>query len=138
MIRLFAAHPTAGNILMILLIGLGLAALPSLQRDSFPEVPPSDVEVRIAYPGAAPAEVEAGICLVAEDPIRAVENLAQLTCQARDNMAVLTAEIVERADMTRFAADVKRRWMVSRPTPRGQKRRSRALSNVRPTWPLLP
>nr|WP_255618396.1 efflux RND transporter permease subunit [Roseibaca sp. Y0-43] len=104
---MFAAHPTAGNILMILLIGLGLAALPSLQRDSFPEVPPSDVEVRIAYPGAAPAEVEAGICLVAEDPIRAVENLAQLACQARDNMAVLTAEIVEGADMTRFAADVK-------------------------------
>ena len=107
MIRLFTAHPTAANILMILLIGLGLAALPGLQRDSFPVVPPSDVEVRIAYPGAAPAEVEAGICLVVEDPVRAVENLAQLTCQARDNMAVLTAEIIEGADMTRFAADIK-------------------------------
>lgn len=107
MIRLFATHPTAANILMLLLLGLGIAALPTLQRDSFPEVPPSDVEVRIAYPGAAPAEVETGICLVAEDPIRAVENLAELTCQARDNMAVLTAEIVEGSDMTRFAADVK-------------------------------
>ena len=63
--------------------------------------------MRIAYPGAAPAEVETGICLVVEDPIRAVENLAELTCQARDNMAMLTAEIVEGADMTRFAADVK-------------------------------
>lgn len=107
MIRLFATHPTAANILMLLLLGLGIAALPSLQRDSFPVVPPSDVEVRIAYPGAAPAEVETGICLVAEDPIRAVENLAELTCQARDNMAVLTAGIVEGADMPRFAADVK-------------------------------
>jgi len=107
MIRLFATHPTAANILMLLLLGLGIAALPTLQRDSFPVVPPSDVEVRIAYPGAAPAEVETGICLVAEDPIRAVENLAELTCQARDNMAVLTAGIVEGADMPRFAADVK-------------------------------
>jgi multidrug efflux pump subunit AcrB len=107
MIALFTRHATAANILMVLLIGLGVAALPTLQRDSFPEVPPSDVEVRIAYPGAAPADVEAGICLVAEDPIRSVENLAELICQARDNMAVLTAEIVEGADMTRFAADVK-------------------------------
>jgi len=107
MIELFTRHATAANILMLLFIGLGVAALPTLQRDSFPEVPPSDVEVRIVYPGAAPADVEARICMVAEDPIRSVENLAELTCQARDNMAVLTAEIVEGADMTRFAADVK-------------------------------
>lgn len=107
MIKLFARHATAANILMVLFIGLGLAALPTLQRDSFPVVPPSDVEVRIVYPGAAPADVEARICMVAEDPIRSVENLAELSCQARDNMAVLTAEIAEGADMTRFAADVK-------------------------------
>ena len=104
MIALFTRHATAANILMLLFIGLGIAAL---QRDSFPEIPPSDVEVRIVYPGAAPADVETGICMVAEDPIRSVDNLAELTCQARDNMAVLTAEIVEGADMTRFAADVK-------------------------------
>ncbi|SHF43486.1 Multidrug efflux pump subunit AcrB [Litoreibacter ascidiaceicola] len=107
MIALFTRHATAANILMLLFIGLGIAALPTLQRDSFPEIPPSDVEVRIVYPGAAPADVETGICMVAEDPIRSVDNLAELTCQARDNMAVLTAEIVEGADMTRFAADVK-------------------------------
>ncbi|MFC2967525.1 efflux RND transporter permease subunit [Acidimangrovimonas pyrenivorans] len=107
MIRLFAAHPTAANILMLALIGLGLAAVPALQRDTFPVVAPSDVEVRIAYPGASPAEVERGICMVVEDPIRAVENLDELTCQARDNLALITATIVEGADMDRFSSDVK-------------------------------
>ncbi|MGC9369016.1 MAG: efflux RND transporter permease subunit [Paracoccaceae bacterium] len=107
MIRLFAVHPTAANILMLALIALGIAALPTLQRDTFPLVPPSDVEVRIAYPGAAPAEVETGICQVAEDPLRAVDNLAELSCLARDNTAVITAEIVEGADMTRFHNDIK-------------------------------
>lgn len=107
MIGLFARHPTAGNILMVALIGLGLFALPTLQRDTFPVIPPTVVEVRIAYPGAAPAEVERGICMVVEDPIRAVENLSELQCQARDNLAVIEAEIVEGADMDRFAADVK-------------------------------
>ncbi|MBA91542.1 MAG: acriflavin resistance protein [Phyllobacteriaceae bacterium] len=107
MIGLFARHPTAANILMIALIGLGAVAAPGLRRDTFPVIPPSDVEVRIAYPGAAPAEVERGICMVAEDPVRAVENLSELQCQARDNIAVLTAEMSEGADMDRFAADIK-------------------------------
>ncbi len=107
MIALFARHRTAANILMFALVALGLFALPTLQRDTFPVIPPSVVEVKIAYPGASPAEVERGICMVAEDPIRAVENLAELSCQARDNLAVIDAEIVEGADMTRFAQDVK-------------------------------
>ncbi|WP_193175059.1 efflux RND transporter permease subunit [Oricola nitratireducens] len=107
MIRLFAAHPTAANILMLAFLGLGLFALPTLQRDTFPLIPPSDVEVRISYPGASPAEVETGICQAVEDPIRAVENLAELSCLARDNLAIVTAEMVEGADMGRFHDDVK-------------------------------
>ena len=106
MIRLFAAHPTAANILMLAFIVLGLAAAPNLQRDTFPLVAPTLVEVRIAYPGATSAEVEAGICREVEDPIRSVDNLAELTCLARDGMAVVDAEIVEGADMSRFAGDV--------------------------------
>jgi HAE1 family hydrophobic/amphiphilic exporter-1 len=82
MIALFARHRTAANILMLALVGLGLFALPTLQRDTFPVIPPSVVEVKIAYPGASPAEVERGICMVVEDPVRAVDNLAELTCQA--------------------------------------------------------
>lgn len=107
MISLFSRHPTAANILMLAVIALGIGAVPSLQRDTFPVVPPSEVDIRIAYPGASPATVERGICMVVEDPLRAVQKLAELTCEARDNMAVLTAEIVEGADMTGFADDVK-------------------------------
>ena len=107
MIRLFSGHPTAANILMLAFLGLGLMALPLLQRDTFPLTPPSEVSVRIAYPGATPAEVERGICTVAEVPLMKVENLAELTCLARENAAQITAEIVEGADMTRFYNDIK-------------------------------
>ncbi len=107
MIRQFVVHPTAANILMLALLALGIAAAPTLQRDTFPLVPPTDVEVRVTYPGATPAEVESGICQVAEDPIRAIDNLSELRCLSRDNMALITAEMVEGADMTRFHNDVK-------------------------------
>ncbi|MGC1504299.1 MAG: efflux RND transporter permease subunit [Sulfitobacter sp.] len=107
MIRLFAVHPTASNILMIAFLALGLLALPSLQRDTFPLVAASNVEVRIAYYGATPAEVERGICAAAEQNLRAIDNLSELTCLSRENAAVITAEIVEGADMTRFQNDIK-------------------------------
>jgi multidrug efflux pump subunit AcrB len=107
MIRLFAVHPTAANILMIAFLALGLLALPNLQRDTFPLVAPSNVEVRIAYPGATPAEVERGICAVVEQSLRTVDNLNELACLSRENTAVITAEIVENADMTRFHNDIK-------------------------------
>ena len=107
MIRLFAVHPTAANILMLALLIVGIAAFPTLQRDTFPLTPPSEVEIRVGYPGASPAEVESGICQVAEDALRAVDNLNELSCLSRDNMAVFTAEIIEGRDMTRFHNDLK-------------------------------
>lgn len=107
MISLFARHPTAANILMVGVIVLGFASLPALQRDTFPVVPPTDVEVRIPYPGASPATVEQGICVVVEDPVRAIDALARLTCEARDNLALLTAEMVDGGDMFAFSNDIK-------------------------------
>ena len=107
MIRMFASHPTAANILMLVVLVVGIAAVPTLQRDSFPVIPPTEVEARIAYPGASPADVEDAICLRAEEPLRAVENLVELRCDARDNLAIVTAEMREGANISVFNDDVK-------------------------------
>lgn len=107
MIGLFASHRTAANILMLAFMVLGAVALPNLQRDTFPVVPPKTVEVKIAYPGAAPADVEYGICQRVEGPIRAVESLGELTCDARENQALITAEIAPGGDIETFYTDIK-------------------------------
>ena len=107
MIGFFAAHRTAGNLLMLAIMVLGLVALPGLRRDTFPEIPPKAVEVRIVWPGAAPLEVEDGLCLRLEDPLRAIADLAELRCDAREGLAILTAEKREGAPMDAFYADVK-------------------------------
>jgi HAE1 family hydrophobic/amphiphilic exporter-1 len=62
MIRYFAAHPTAANILMFIILLLGLAALPGLNKETFPEIDFHKVQVTVAYPGASASEVEEGIC----------------------------------------------------------------------------
>ena len=109
MIAYFARHPTAANLLMVALMILGLATLPKLQRDTFPIVPPTEVEVRIVYPGATPAEVEDSICLRGEEALDTISYLKEVRCDARENLAIITAQMEEGADMGAFHTDVKAR-----------------------------
>ena len=59
MIRYFVAHPTAANILMFIIVILGLASLPGLNKETFPEIKLYQVKVTVAYHGASAAEVSA-------------------------------------------------------------------------------
>lgn len=107
MIRYFASHPTAGNILMFAVILLGLTALPKLQRDSFPVTPPTELEIRVPYSGASPADVEDAICLRIEEALDSVTELTELRCDARENVAIAVAQMREEGDMDEFFNDVK-------------------------------
>ena len=56
MIRFFVGHPTAANLLMIGIMVLGLSALPDLERETFPDIPLSNVQVQVINPGASAEE----------------------------------------------------------------------------------
>jgi HAE1 family hydrophobic/amphiphilic exporter-1 len=106
MIRFLAAHPTAANLMMGLLILIGLLALPNLTRETFPRIAETEVEVRVAYPGASPREVSRELCRRLEDALDRVTALEEMRCDARENMAIAVAETSRSADFARFAADV--------------------------------
>lgn len=107
MIRYFADHPTAANVLMVAIIILGLVALPKLQRDTFPVIPATEVEVRLNYPGATPEEVEDAICQRVEDALDSVAGLREIRCDARENIAITTVQMVEGNELEIFFNDVK-------------------------------
>jgi len=106
MIRFFAAHPTAANLLMGGLILLGLLAAPSLRRETFPRLAETEVEVRVAWPGASPAEADRELCRRLEDALDRVSGLEEMRCDARDDLAIAVAEMARVGDMPRFADDV--------------------------------
>ncbi len=107
MIRYFASHPTAANLLMVAVAVIGLLALPKLQRDTFPVIPATEVEIRANYPGATPEEVEDAVCRRIEEALDSVAGLVELRCDARENIAIATAQMQERGDMVEFFGDVK-------------------------------
>ncbi len=107
MIRYFAGHPTAANLLMIFFLVLGASAAPLLKRETFPELPADELEVAVAYPGASAEEVEEAICQRLEDAIDGVNDVHELRCEARESRATATVEMVEGGDFDRLLIDVK-------------------------------
>ncbi|WP_435099420.1 efflux RND transporter permease subunit [Arhodomonas sp. AD133] len=107
MIRYFAAHPTAANLLLILIVAAGVLAAPTLKRETFPRYEPSEVGIDVAYPGAAAADVEDAVCARLEDAIEGVTDLGELRCEALDNRASLVAEMREGGRFPRFLDEVK-------------------------------
>jgi len=106
MIRYFAAHPTAANILMFIILLLGVAALPELDKETFPEIKLYKVQVTVNYPGASASEVEEGICNRLEDNTDGISFLEERSCQARDNVAIMVLEMREIGNLQQFIDDV--------------------------------
>lgn len=107
MIRFFAGHPTAANLLMIGFIVLGLAFAGTVKRETFPDIPSDTVEVRVPWPGASAADVEQGICLKLEIAADSVDEREETRCEAREGLAVAKLVMREGADLERFLEDVK-------------------------------
>jgi len=93
--------------LMIAVGVLGLMALPNLQRDTFPVIAPTEVEIRANYPGATPGEVENTVCQRIEDALDSVIGLVEVRCDSRENIAIAIAQMRENGDMVEFFNDVK-------------------------------
>ena len=106
MIRYFVAHPTAANILMFVIVILGLASLPGLNKETFPEIKLYQVKVTVAYHGASATEVEEGICNRLEDATDGISFLEERRCEARDNVGFMVLEMQEIGDLTKFIDDI--------------------------------
>lgn len=49
MIRFFAKHPTAANLLMLTLLILGISSLSTIKRETFPEFDPPYILAGVVY-----------------------------------------------------------------------------------------
>ncbi|WP_375752452.1 efflux RND transporter permease subunit [Vibrio sp. HN007] len=106
MIRFFAKHPTAANLMMLALFVVGLSALPTLKRETFPEFDPPYIMAGITYPGASPLEVEESLCVRLEDAVDGLSDIEETRCEAIEGSARLVLKLTESADMGRMLIDV--------------------------------
>ena len=107
MIRFFAGHPTAANLVMIGFLAIGLFSLPLLPRETFPRLEPNRVEVSVIYPGARAEDVKEAICDRIEDAISKVNQVLETKCEAREGIGRAEIKMREGSNLDRFTADIK-------------------------------
>ncbi|BBN83661.1 acriflavin resistance protein [Pseudoalteromonas sp. A25] len=107
MIAFFARHPTAANLLMLIICIAGLSALPQLKRETFPEFSSDKVLVSVIYPGASSTQVEQALCIVMEEAVDGLDGIKALSCESREGVANLTIEAQHGFSIEMLLSDVK-------------------------------
>lgn len=107
MIHWFAHNPVAANLLMWILVVGGLLALPRTHQEEFPSIEVDAVRVTVPYLGAAPAEVESGVCIRVEEAVQGLEGIDKITSNASEGSCSVVIELVEGVDRTKLSNDIK-------------------------------
>ncbi|MCX4244239.1 efflux RND transporter permease subunit [Paraliomyxa miuraensis] len=106
MIEYLARHRTAANLLMLMIIVLGVTALPGMRRETFPDFASTTVTIRVIYPGASATEVEESVVQPIEDSVDGVVGVEEVVSTAQEGLAVVTVEMQADRDIVTFQADV--------------------------------
>ncbi|MEM9623169.1 MAG: efflux RND transporter permease subunit, partial [Pseudomonadota bacterium] len=108
-IRWFGNNNVAANLLMGLIILAGLVTLPQMPRKSFPDIDIPQINVNVPYLGAAPEEVEEGVCVRIEEELEGIEGVKEIRSDANEGSCTVQVELYEDADEAKALDDVKNR-----------------------------
>jgi multidrug efflux pump subunit AcrB len=102
----FARHPTAANLLMVLMVLSGIAAGSQIRTQYFPDVVIDEVDVTVRWEGASPEDVDAGIVALLEPALMALDGVESIEAVAREGRAMIELTFEPNWDMARAVADV--------------------------------
>ncbi|MEM9174287.1 MAG: efflux RND transporter permease subunit [Myxococcota bacterium] len=103
----FARNHVAANLLMALMIIGGLASLPAIQQRAFPEIHVDVISIGVEYLGAAPEEVEQGVCIRIEEEIYGIDGIDEITSSAAEGACGVSAELMTGYPIDRALSEIK-------------------------------
>ena len=107
MIAWFAKNGVAANLLAGIILLAGVISIRSLKMELFPDFDLDIVTVSVIYPGAAPLEVEDGICKQIEEKIWDLTGIKEMTSFARENTGVVSIQVEKGKDAKLLADEIK-------------------------------
>ena len=107
LITYFIKYEVAVNVVILAFLVLGIAGIFQLKSSFFPLQDPEIITINIAYPGAAPQEIEEGIVLKVEDNLKGLIGIDRVTSVSRENGGSITVEIETGRDIDVLLAEVK-------------------------------
>ncbi|MDG1460400.1 MAG: efflux RND transporter permease subunit [Luminiphilus sp.] len=107
LISWFVRNPIAANLLMFSLVVGGLLGLIDVRKEEFPNIDVPTITVSVPYLGAAPSEVETGVCIRIEEAVQGIEGIEKIKTQAAENRCVVALELTNASYQDRALDDVK-------------------------------
>ncbi|MFQ5719551.1 MAG: efflux RND transporter permease subunit [Acidobacteriota bacterium] len=105
----FVRNRVAANLLMALVMAGGVLTMFSIKQEVFPEFALDLVTVTVPYRGAAPEEVEEGVCIRIEEAIDGLDGVKEVTSVASEGVGTVTVELDAGADSRQVLDDIKAR-----------------------------
>ncbi len=106
-IEWFARNHVAANLLLMMMLVGGIAALPTIQQKIFPDIDIDIISVGVAYLGAAPEEVEEGVCVRIEEEIQGIDGIETITSGASEGWCGVSAELISGYPVDRALSEIK-------------------------------
>ncbi|MFQ5416907.1 MAG: efflux RND transporter permease subunit [Myxococcota bacterium] len=102
----FARNHVAANLLMFLMFVSGVMAIPSIQQKAFPDINIEIIQIAVPYLGAAPEEVEEGVCVRIEEEIQGIDGIEQIISTATEGACNVRAELIAGMDVDRAKSEI--------------------------------
>ena len=103
----FAHNNVAANLLMWILIIGGLFSAKLINKEIFPTFELNYLNVSVAYPGAAPQEIEDGIVIKIEEAIKEISGIEKMTSVAGDGVGSVNIEVTSGYEVQDVMDEVK-------------------------------
>lgn len=100
-------NPVAANLLMVGILLAGFLGFLTMEREAFPQVKPYQARIDVAWPGAAPQEVEEQIIVRIEQSLKDLDSVRNVYATALEGRAEVEVLTFPNVDINSFLNDVK-------------------------------
>ena len=136
MIAWFCNNGVAANLLMMFILFAGIASAMTIKIQIFPDFETRMIQASMAYPGAAPEEVEEAIVIPIEEALQGIVGINRMNSVAREGVGTVSIEISSEYDVAELLDEIKGRIDaistfpadVERPTVREQEIRQNVMN----------
>ncbi len=102
----FTRHGTIANLLLLLFLIAGAAAIPNMRAQFFPDVVAETVNVRVEWDGAGPEDVDSAIIQVLEPSLLAVDGVTDTASTSREGAGSIAVDFEPGWDMSKATDDL--------------------------------
>jgi multidrug efflux pump subunit AcrB len=118
----FSRNSVAANLLMVFIFVCGISSIAMIKVQIFPSFEAQNIQITMAYPGAAPAEIEEAIVVPIEQALEGLSGIERIRSRANENAGSVSIQILADYDIAKMLDEVQNRVNAISTFPTGVER----------------